>query len=108
MASTCTLRLRRESAAGIVVLTLLGQVIEEKATHRPPFAVLIEIGARLPHARRRGAGKTIIDQVQVGDILRVRPGDKVRVDGVLVEGESAIDESMISGEALPVDKGGRP
>jgi Cu+-exporting ATPase len=97
-----------ESAAGIVVLTLLGQVLELKARDRTSAAIRQLLGLapttarlHLPDGREEDVP---LDLVQAGDILRVRPGEKVPVDGVLSEGASAVDESMISGEPLPVEK----
>jgi Cu+-exporting ATPase len=97
-----------ESAAGIVVLTLLGQVLEEKARRRTSSAVRALIGLAPTTARLRmpsGQEEDVpLSRVQVGDVLRVRPGDKVPVDGTIAEGQSAVDESMITGEPLPADK----
>jgi P-type Cu+ transporter len=98
-----------ESAAAIVVLTILGQVLELRARERTSSAIRHLLGlapttarVHLPDGREEDVP---LDSVQVGDILRVRPGEKVPVDGRVIEGHSAVDESMISGEALPVEKG---
>jgi Cu+-exporting ATPase len=97
-----------ESAAGIVVLTLLGQVLELKARERTSSAIRQLLGLAPTTARLQipdGREEDVpLDLVQTGDILRVRPGEKVPVDGVLTEGASAVDESMISGEPVPVEK----
>jgi Cu+-exporting ATPase len=97
-----------EAAAVIVTLVLLGQVMELRARSRTGAAIRALLGLAPKTARRLSADGTESDvpleQVQVGDRLRVRPGEKVPVDGVVVEGESAVDESMISGEPIPVAK----
>jgi Cu+-exporting ATPase len=97
-----------EAAAAITTLVLLGQVLELKARSRTGAAIraLLEMA---PKTARRiqpdGAEVDVpLDQVSVGDLLRVRPGEKIPVDGVVVEGTSAIDESMITGESMPVAK----
>jgi Cu+-exporting ATPase len=98
-----------ESAASIVVLTLLGQVLELRARERTSSALRHLLGLapttarlRLPDGREEDVP---LELVQPGDVLRVRPGEKVPVDGQLTEGRTAIDESMISGEPVPVEKG---
>ncbi len=97
-----------ESAAAITTLVLLGQVMELRARSRTSAAIraLLDLSpktARLVSAD--GTEKDIsLEQVKPGDRLRVRPGEKVPVDGVLLEGHSAIDESMVTGESLPVEK----
>jgi Cu+-exporting ATPase len=97
-----------EAAAVIVTLVLLGQVMELRARNRTGAAIRALLGLAPKTARRLNADGSETDvpleQVQVGDRLRVRPGEKVPVDGVVVEGESAVDESMISGEPIPVAK----
>jgi Cu+-exporting ATPase len=97
-----------EAAAVIVTLVLLGQVMELRARSRTGAAIRALLGLAPKTARRLNPDGTESDvpleQVQVGDRLRVRPGEKVPVDGVVVEGESAVDESMISGEPMPVVK----
>jgi heavy metal translocating P-type ATPase len=97
-----------ESAAAITCLVLLGQVLELRARSRTDDAVR-SLLALAPNTALRiqpdGSEERIqLDRVQVGDVLRVKPGDRVPVDGVVTEGHSNIDESMISGEALPVHK----
>jgi len=97
-----------EAAAAITTLVLLGQVLELRARSRTSAAIraLLDLSPKM--ARRLnpdGSEKDIpLEHVKPGDRLRVRPGEKVPVDGVLVEGSSSIDESMISGESIPVEK----
>lgn len=96
-----------EAAAVIVVLVLVGQVLELRARERTGSAIRALLNLAPPHAWRvttKGDEKVPLDQVKVGDKLRVRPGEKVPVDGVVLEGHSAVDESMITGEPMPVDK----
>ncbi|WP_163269569.1 heavy metal translocating P-type ATPase [Chelativorans alearense] len=97
-----------EAAAVIVTLIFVGQVLELKARERTGSAIRALLDLSPKTARLIGAdGKETdvpLDQVQVGDLLRVRPGDAVPVDGVVEEGRSSLDESMISGEPLPVEK----
>jgi len=99
-----------EAAAVIVTLVLLGQVMELTAREGTGKAIraLLDMAAKTARViRPDGTEEEIdLDQVQVGDKLRVRPGDKVPVDGVVVDGRSSIDESMISGEPIPVEKTG--
>lgn len=93
-----------EAAAVIVTLVLLEQVLELRARSRTGGA----IGACTETARRvndDGSEEDVpLEQVQVGDRLRVRPGERVPVDGAVIEGSSAVDESMISGEPIPLAK----
>ena len=101
-----------EAAAAIVTLVLLGQVLELRARSRTGAAIraLLDLAPRTARVLRDGVEKDIpLDHVQVGDRLRVRPGEKIPVDGVVVEGHSSVDESMITGESVPVEKtaGGR-
>jgi len=97
-----------EAAAVIITLVLLGQVLELRARSRTSSAIKALLGlapatARL--VRQDGSEEDVpLDKVQVGDRLRVRPGEKVAVDGVVVEGSSIVDESMVSGEPTPVEK----
>ena len=97
-----------EAAAVITVLVLLGQVLELRARSQTSGAISALLGLAPRTARRvradGGEEDVALDAVQVGDRLRVRPGEKVPVDGVLVEGTSAVDESMVTGEAIPVEK----
>jgi Cu+-exporting ATPase len=97
-----------EAAAVIVTLVLLGQVLELRARSRTGAAIRALLGLAPKTARRLrddGVEEDVpLDTVKTGDQLRVRPGEKVPVDGVVVEGRSAIDESMLTGEPLPVEK----
>jgi Cu+-exporting ATPase len=96
-----------EAAAVIVVLVLLGQVLELRARSRTGSAIKSLLNLAPPTARKVAPGgdhEVPLDQVKVGDQLRVVPGDKVPVDGVVVEGRSNVEESMITGEPLPVEK----
>lgn len=96
-----------EAAAVIIVLVLLGQVLELRARQRTSSAIKQLLGLAPKVARRvtpDGDQDVPLDAVKVGDMLRVRPGEKVPVDGVVSEGCSAVDESMITGEPLPVEK----
>ncbi|MBO0911161.1 MAG: cadmium-translocating P-type ATPase [Acidobacteria bacterium] len=96
-----------EAAAAIVTLVLLGQVLELSARSRTGAAIRALLDLAPPTARvlRNGQEEDIpLGGVHVGDRLRVRPGEKVPVDGVLVEGRSSVDESMITGESRPVEK----
>ncbi|MGE5347045.1 MAG: copper-translocating P-type ATPase, partial [Acidithiobacillales bacterium] len=98
-----------EAAAVIVTLVLLGQVLELKARSRTGAAIRALLGLAPKTARRLnndGTEEDIpLDSVQPGDRLRVRPGEKIPVDGVVLEGSSAVDESMVTGEPIPVAKG---
>ena len=97
-----------EAGAVIVVLVLLGQMMELGARERTGAAIraLLDLAAKTARIiREDGSEEEIpLEDVKVGDRLRVRPGDKVPVDGIVVEGRSSIDESMISGEPIPVEK----
>ncbi|MBI1338083.1 MAG: heavy metal translocating P-type ATPase [Phycisphaera sp.] len=97
-----------EAAAVIVTLVLVGQVLELRARRRTSGAirVLLDLAAKTAHRINHDGNEQEItlDQVQIGDKLRVRPGEKVPVDGELVEGKSSIDESMITGEPMPIQK----
>lgn len=96
-----------EAAAVIVVLVLLGQVLELRARSRTGSAIKALLNLAPPTARKvvpGGDQEIPLDQVQVGDQLRVVPGDKVPVDGVVLEGRSNVDESMITGEPMPIEK----
>lgn len=96
-----------EAAAVIIVLVLLGQVLELRAREGTGAAIraLLDLAPKIAHRVRDGAEEDVpLDQVQAGDLLRVKPGEKVPVDGVVLEGESAVDESMLTGEPLPVEK----
>jgi P-type Cu+ transporter len=97
-----------EAAAVIVTLVLVGQVLELRARSRTGAALRALLGLAPKLARRVQADgneeDVSLDQVQIGDLLRVRPGEKVPVDGAVVEGSSAVDESMLTGESVPVEK----
>jgi Cu+-exporting ATPase len=97
-----------EAAAVITTLVLLGQVLELRARHATTGAIRALLGLTPKTARRvwiDGREEDVpLDHVYVGDTLRVRPGEKVPVDGVVVSGRSSVDESMVTGESLPVDK----
>ena len=96
-----------DTAVVITVLVLLGQVLELRARHRTGAAIRQLLGLAPKTARlvREGREEDVaLDQVQVGDLLRVRPGEKVPVDGVVADGAAAVDESMVTGESIPVDK----
>jgi Cu+-exporting ATPase len=101
-----------EAAAAITTLVLLGQVMELRARSRTSAAIraLLDLSPKTARLLADGPGGEVtekdipLEQVQPGDRLRVRPGEKIPVDGVLLEGRSAIDESMITGESMPVEK----
>jgi Cu+-exporting ATPase len=96
-----------EAAAVIVVLVLLGQMLELRARSRTGSAIKALLNLAPPTARLIAEGgdqEVPLDQVKVGDHLRVVPGDKVPVDGELIEGHSSVEESMLTGEPLPVEK----
>ena len=97
-----------EAAAVIISLTLLGQMLELRARARTSAAIKSLLGLAPKTARRIDPDGTEVDiplaHVHVGDVLRVRPGEKVPVDGVVLEGSSAVDESMLTGEPLPASK----
>lgn len=97
-----------EAAAVITVLVLLGQVLELKAREQTGGAIRALLDLAPKTARRINANgedeDVKLDQIKVGDILRVRPGEKVPLDGIVTEGKSAVDESMVTGESMPVKK----
>jgi Cu+-exporting ATPase len=96
-----------EAAAVITTLVLLGQVLELRARAATGKAIRALLGLAPKTARRVTDSKeedVPLDEVHVGDLLRVRPGEKIPVDGVVVEGRSSVDESMITGEPVPVEK----
>ncbi len=98
-----------EAAAVITVLVLLGQVLELRARSKTGEAIRALLGLAPKTARRvspaGGEEDVPLDVVRPGDLLRVRPGEKVPVDGIVLEGRSSVDESMVTGEAVPVEKG---
>ena len=97
-----------EAAAVIVSLTLLGQVLELRARSQTSAAIRALLGLQPKTARRIAQDGTEEDiplaHVHIGDMLRVRPGEKVPVDGVVIDGRSSVDESMLTGEPIPVEK----
>jgi Cu2+-exporting ATPase len=96
-----------EAAAVILTLVLLGQVLELRAHGKTNSAIKALLNLVPPVARIIHNGKEEeipLEQVKVGDILRVKPGEKIPVDGVIVEGEAIVDESMVTGEPMPVEK----
>jgi Cu+-exporting ATPase len=102
------LALYYEPAVVIIALVLLGQVMELRARSQTGSAIRALLGLAPRTARRLDSQgnetDVLLDQVQVGDRLRVRPGEKIPVDGVVLEGHSSVDESMVSGEPIPVEK----
>ncbi len=96
-----------ETAAVIVTLIVLGRYLEAKAKGRTSEAIKKLMGLRAKTARVIRQGREVdipVEDVRVGDIVIVRPGEKIPVDGVVIEGHSAVDESMITGESMPVSK----
>ena len=97
-----------EAAATIIILVLVGQILELRARERTGDAIRALLDLAPKTAQRVNAGGTDeevpLDAVQVGDRLRVRPGDSIPVDGMVVEGRSSVDESLLTGEAVPVEK----
>jgi len=106
--STGNLGLYFEAAAVITVLVLLGQVLELRARSRTGGAIQALLGSAPKTARRISSDGNEVDvplsEVAVGDLLRIRPGEKVPVDGQVTEGRSSVNESMVSGEPIPVEK----
>jgi P-type Cu+ transporter len=99
-----------EAAAAIVTLVLLGQVLELRARSHTSSAIraLLDLSPKMAHVMSEDGSESDrdipLDQVRPGDKLRVRPGEKIPVDGVVIDGSSAVDESMITGESVPVEK----
>jgi len=96
-----------EAAAVIVTLILLGRVLESRARGRASEAIrrLMDLQPRMARVLRGDVEDEIpVEQVQPGDVIVVRPGEKIAVDGTVLEGESAVDEAMLTGESMPVDK----
>ena len=98
-----------EAAAAIVALVLLGQVLELRARSRTSSAIraLLDLAPKLARIMREDGSEydVPLEQVKVGDRLRVRPGEKIPTDGVVLNGLSSVDESMVTGESIPVEKG---
>ena len=96
-----------DSAAMIITLILLGRLLEARAKGRASGAIgkLLGLRARVAHVVRNGRETDVpLDEIEVGDVLAVRPGETIPVDGEVIEGASAVNEAMLSGESLPVDK----
>lgn len=96
-----------ESAAFVTTFVLLGQVFEERMRNNASDAVgkLVDLQAKEADVKRDGEFKKIpMSEVVVGDVIRVKPGEKVAVDGTIIDGTSTIDESMVTGESMPVEK----
>lgn len=96
-----------ESAAFITVFVLLGQVFEERMRNNASSAVEKLLDLQAKEATVLQAGKPVkipLDQVKVGDLIQVKPGEKIAVDGIVVRGDSLVDESMVTGESMPVEK----
>jgi Cu+-exporting ATPase len=96
-----------EAAAAIVTLVLLGQVLELRARSQTSSAIraLLDLSPKMARLMNDGSERDIpLEQVKPGDRLRVRPGEKIPVDGVVLDGSSTVDESMITGESIPVEK----
>ena len=96
-----------EAAAVITVLVLLGQMLEAKARNQTGQAIrgLLGLAAKTAHRVRDGKEEEVpVDEIGIGDVLRVRPGEKVPIDGLIIEGKSTLDESMITGEPMPAEK----
>lgn len=94
-------------AAVVTTLVILGKYLEAKAKGAASSAIarLLKLQARFAHVVKNGKDEEVpIESVQVGDMIRVKPGEKIPVDGVIAEGTSTIDESMVTGESIPVDK----
>ncbi len=96
-----------DTAVMIITLIILGRLLEARARGQASEAIraLMDLRAKTARVLRRGEEEDIpVEAVQVGDLVRVRPGEKIPVDGVIVDGYSTLDESMLTGESLPVDK----
>ena len=91
----------------ITTLVLLGQVLELRARHQTGTAIreLLQPAPKTARVVRDGVDQDVpLDEVRVGDLCRVRPGERIPVDGVVVEGRTAVDEAMVTGEPLPAEK----
>jgi P-type Cu+ transporter len=108
LASNAPIELYYETSSILITLIILGKLFEAKAKGRSSEAIkkLIGLQAKTATVERAGVEQEIpIEEVVVGDILSIKPGEKIPVDGKIIEGYSAIDESMLTGESVPVDKG---
>jgi P-type Cu+ transporter len=108
LASNATVELYYETSSILITLIILGKLFEAKAKGRSSEAIkkLMGLQAKTATVERAGVEQEIpIEEVVVGDILSIKPGEKIPVDGKIIEGYSAIDESMLTGESVPVDKG---
>jgi cation transport ATPase len=97
-----------ETAGAIITLILLGRFFEARAKGRASAAItkLLELGAKQARVMRDGSPVMVaIEEVRVGDLILIKPGEKVPTDGAIEEGHSSLDESMLTGESMPVDKG---
>ncbi|WCT77453.1 heavy metal translocating P-type ATPase [Novosphingobium humi] len=99
-----TVNVYYEAASVIVALILLGRMLEARAKGRTSEAIQRLVGLQPRTARVRGAGDTAIEDVIAGDIIEIRPGERIPVDGEVIEGASFVDEAMITGEPIPVAK----
>ncbi len=105
--ATGVMELYFETAALVIAFLVLGRYFEARAKSRAGSAIraLLELGAKEARVLRDGSEVMIpVDEVRVGDLLRVRPGEKIPTDGLVVDGASAVDESMLTGESVPVEK----
>src|SRR4029079_3481044 len=96
-----------EAAVVITVLVLLGQVLELRARERTSGAIRALLDLAPKTARRitqHGEEDVPLEKLAIGDLVRIRPGEKVAVDGIVIEGRSAVDESLVTGESMPVTK----
>ncbi len=97
-----------DASATIIALILLGRYLEARAKGRTSEAIrrLLDLQARTARVVRDGGELEVsIEEVRVGDVVRVRPGEKIPLDGIVIEGRSAVDESMLTGESIPIEKG---
>ena len=96
-----------DTAGAIIVLILLGRLLEARAKGQTSEAIKKLIGLQAKTARVEREGKEIdvpVEEVAIGDVVTVRPGEKIPVDGIIREGRSSVDESMVTGESIPVEK----
>ena len=95
-----------EAAGFIIFFILLGQIFEERMRNNASEAVekLLDLQAKTAQVLRDGNYVEAAEDIQINDLIRVRPGEKIAVDGTIVEGSTTIDESMVTGESLPVEK----